>query len=338
MSLKEYWYIAAEGRELKRRPLSVELYGNKLVLFRSADGRTAALEDRCAHRNTELSRGHVESNCIECPYHGWQYDLDGRCVHVPSLGDGARIPRHSVRSFPVREQGGFLWVYLGEKQPTSDPFHFPHSLESGWTSFCMKTRFTASVEACLENFLDCPHTVYVHKGWFRTHDTRKLQARVRSNCGSVEVEFGGEPISDSVVSRLFFPKGRELRHTDRFLMPSISRVDYDFGPDRHFIITSQCTPINESETQVYTVITYRFGIVGLLVRLALEPICRKIIRQDVDILKLQAEQLRRFGGPRFAHVDTDLLGLRIQSMRRRAEGSEAYRQEGQSEREITICF
>src|SRR6266850_2081217 len=229
MSLKDNWYIAAEARELKRKPIGLELYGERLVLFRDEKGNPAALEDRCAHRNLELSRGRTIDGCIECQYHGWRYDGAGALRVVPSLGKNACLPNHRVRSFPAVEQNGFIWVFLGAAVPQALPFHFPHYGEDSWTTFRMKTRFEASVEACLENFLDCPHTVFVHKGWFRSHDTRELAAVVQGKSNSVEARFRGEPISKSVVSRLFFPKGRELKHTDRFEMPNISRVHYDCG-------------------------------------------------------------------------------------------------------------
>jgi phenylpropionate dioxygenase-like ring-hydroxylating dioxygenase large terminal subunit len=338
MSLKDFWYIAAESREVKSKPVSLAAFAERIVLFRKGDGQIAALEDRCSHRNMALSLGKVSSDCVTCPYHGWTFDAAGRCVQIPSLGSGARLPNHGVRAYPVREHDGYVWVYPGESIPEASPFRFPHYGEEGWTSFRMRTRFQASVEACLENFLDCPHTVYVHQGWFRNHDTRELSATVRSAADSVEVEFQGEPITKSLVSRFFFPHGRSLRHTDRFLMPNISRVDYDFGPDRHFIITSQCTPLADDETEVHTVVTYSFGHIGLLVRLLLEPICRKIIRQDVDILAAQKAQIRRFGGPQFCHVDTDLLDLKIRSMRRRAEHPQTLAPQVPQEREITICF
>jgi len=338
MSLKDYWYIAAESRQVKKRPVAVSALGQRLVLFRTDDGHVAALEDRCSHRNVALSLGEVSSGCVTCPYHGWKFDAAGHCVQIPSLGSRGRLPNHGVRAYPVREHDGYVWVYPGESIPESSPFRFPQYDQQGWTSFRMRTRFQASVEACLENFLDCPHTVYVHQGWFRNHDTRELSATVRSRADSVEVEFRGEPITKSLVSRLFFPKGKELRHTDRFLMPNISCVDYDFGPDRHFIITSQCTPLAEYETEVHTVITYSFGRIGPLVRFLLEPVCRKIIRQDVDILAAQTEQIRCFGGPHFCHAESDLLGLIIQSMRKRVEQSEAPALQRPQEREITICF
>jgi phenylpropionate dioxygenase-like ring-hydroxylating dioxygenase large terminal subunit len=336
VSLKNYWYIAAECGELRAKPLRRTLFGTPLVLFRNASGAASTLEDRCAHRNMQLSLGEVTNGCIRCPYHGWRFSSEGDCVSVPSLG--SRGSSHRVRSYPTREQDGYIWVFAGENPAAEDCFRFPHMGKPGWTTFRMKTRFDGSVESCLENFLDCPHTVYVHQGWFRTHDSRELKARVRTDCNSVEVEFEGEPIGDSLVSRLFFPSGRSLRHTDRFIMPNVSRVDYDFGPDRHFIITSQCTPIEDRVTQVYTAITYRFGRIGSLIRWALEPVCRKIIRQDVDVLRTQAVQIDRFGGERFAHVETDLVGLSIHSMRRRAERSEPTGIERGTEREISICF
>ncbi len=338
MPLKDNWYIAAEARELKHKPIGLELYGEKLVLFRDERGEPAALEDRCAHRNLELSQGKAIDGCIECRYHGWRYDGAGALKAVPSLGRNACVPNHRVRAFPTVEQDGFIWVFLGAVVPQTPPYHFAKYGEKGWTTFRMKTRFEASVEACLENFLDCPHTVFVHKGWFRSHDTRELTAVVQRKANSVEARFRGEPISKSVVSRLFFPKGRELKHTDRFEMPNISRVDYDFGPDRHFIITSQCTPIAEFETEVYTVMTFRFGFIGALVRILFEPLSRHIIRQDVDVLRAQTRQIRRFEGPRFSHVETDLLGLKIHALRRCAERNELPGKEEEKPREVTICF
>lgn len=342
MPLTDFWYIAAEAREVDVRPVRRVLFGRPLVLFRDDHGRPAALLDRCAHRNVALSGGRVTpEGCLECPYHGWRYDAGGDCVHVPSLGPGGHVPGSTrVPGFPARERDGYLWVWANENSaPVGEPLAFPHHGEPGWTHFRMRTRFAATVESCLENFLDCPHTVFVHRGWFRSPDTRALTAVVRRRAAEVEVEFRGEPISESLVSRLLFPKGKELRHTDRFLMPNVSRVDYDFGPERHFVITSQCTPIGPRETEVFTEINYRFGAWGPLVRLFFEPMSRRIIRQDVDILAAQDRQFTAFGGrEEFAHVETDLLGRHIHALRAACERGDAPRVGENAEREITIRF
>jgi phenylpropionate dioxygenase-like ring-hydroxylating dioxygenase large terminal subunit len=343
MSLHDYWYIACESGELGDKPLSRTVFDRPLAIYRDAAGQPAALLDRCAHRNMALSLGKVVDGCLECPYHGWRYDAAGHCDSVPSIGPGAPVPSSiRVPFFRCLEQDGYVWVYCGEKEPAGAPFSFPHVGDSAWTTFRMKTRFPASVGSCLENFLDCPHTVFVHKGWFRNPDARSLTALVRRLADSIEVEFKNEPTSDSVIARLLYPKGQPLKHTDRFLMPNLSRVDYDFGPKHHFIITSQCTPVSAMETEVYTVMTYRYGAWGKLIRLFFEPMSRHIIKQDVDILAAQTRQLKLFGGPKFSHIETDLLGLHIQAMRRRADRAEANEPNSPepeiSEKEITIRF
>ncbi len=313
---RSYWYIAATSAEVgRRRPVARTVLGERLVLFRDEHGQPAALRDRCLHRNMRLSGGRVVAGCLECPYHGWRYDAAGRCAHIPAFCHDMPVPEFkTMRVYPTTDRDGYVWVYVGDGPPVGAPRGFPHLREAGWTSFTMETRFPASAFACLENFLDCPHTVFVHRGWFRTRQPRELAARVRRFADRVEAEFLDEAPARSVVSLLFFPRKAALIHTDRFLMPTTSRVDYVFSPRRHFIITSQCTPVAEHETAVYTVISFRFGALGPLVRLLLEPICRRIIGQDVRILRQQTEQIRRFGGPQFTTVETDLFAPHIRAL------------------------
>jgi hypothetical protein len=106
-----------------------------------------------------------------------------------------------------------------------------------------------------------------------------------------------------------------MRHTDRFIAPATSRVDYRFPNGLHYIITSSCTEIGPAETEVYTVISFRFGRIGALVRLYFEPLARLIIAQDVRMLAAQQANVERFGGPRFASTRADLLAPHIAAWR-----------------------
>src|SRR5262249_54771628 len=139
MQLKEYWYIAATAAELRSRPVSRTVLGERLVLFRQAGGHPAALLDRCAHRNMALSHGRVREGCVECSYHGWRYRGDGRCVDIPSLrGSASPPPGIAVPAYPAVESDGFVWVYMGGR-PAAEapgsrlqaPFRFPHYREPG---------------------------------------------------------------------------------------------------------------------------------------------------------------------------------------------------------------
>lgn len=313
-SLGPYWQLVAKANELARKPLRVFLDDRHLVLFRTASGKIGALEDRCAHRNAPLSRGRVCGEHLQCPYHGWVYDTGGKLAEIPALrelGDAAavRVPHYSAV-----ESQGFIWVAPGEKPQASPPV-FPHYEERGWTSFVMRTRFHGSVEACLENFLDCPHATFVHRYWFRAPTARPVRAVVRTLEDGAVAEFFDEPRKKSLVWWLLAPRGGEMRHTDRYVQPAMSRVDYEFPSGLHYIISSSCTRRTATETEVFTVMTFRWGWLGPLVRLYFEPLSRWIIRQDVAMLRAQHTNIEQFGGARFASTRADLLGRYINEWR-----------------------
>ncbi|RPI45254.1 MAG: aromatic ring-hydroxylating dioxygenase subunit alpha [Betaproteobacteria bacterium] len=306
------WYIACRSTDLDARPLAVDLAGRHLALFRDRAGTAHALEDRCAHRGAPLSRGRICGDRLHCPYHGWGYDARGDAVEVPALPanvpppDGARVP-----AYPVAEQQGFVWVAPAEGPPACAPHRFAHMGEPGWTHFRMRTRFPADVPTCLENFLDCPHATFVHRRWFRAPAARTVKVTVRTLADGAEAEYFDEPRSGALVWRLLAPRRGAMRHTDRFIAPNVSQVDYAFDNGMHYTITSCCTPLGVHDTIVHTVIAFRFGRIGPLVRLVFEPLSRLIIRQDVCMLAMQRANIRRFGEPRFVSTAADLLAPHI---------------------------
>lgn len=318
LRINEYWYIAAPGRELGGKPIARLVECEPLVLFRDAVGQPHALIDRCAHRGMALSRGRAVGDCIECPYHGWQYDGEGVLRTVPALCENEPLPQSKTMfSFPVAESDGHLWVWLGQDQATGPPFHFPHCGEPGWTTFFMHIRFEAPVEACLENFLDVPHTLLVHPGLFRGKEQRPTRARVRRFRDGVDAEFLDEQPLKGIGPRLLFPRDTVMRHTDRFILPSITRVDYTFGDEYAFIITSQCTQRSEFVVDVTTAITWRLPLPAWLLKPLLRWYCRQVILQDVDVLKVLGEQIQRFGVTQVS-TSADLLGSHIRGLRQQA--------------------
>ena len=82
------------------------------MLFRNASGQVGALEDCCCHRAAPLSRGELSGDYLACGYHGLKFDINGQCVEVPGQ---SMIPRGAkVRSYPVREKWGAVWIWMGE--------------------------------------------------------------------------------------------------------------------------------------------------------------------------------------------------------------------------------
>jgi len=322
MTIEDAWYIAAPSKKLGKRPIQRNIEGYTLVLFRDDSGNPCALTDKCLHRGMLLSEGQVENGCIKCPYHGWEYNSSGHIVKVPALENSSKKNyAHKVRTYPVSEQDDHIWVWLGKEQPTCKPFHFPHCGERGWSTFFMHTRFHAPVEACLENFLDVPHTVFVHQGMFRNNKKTTIKTRISRNEDSVMVEFLDEPLLQGIGPRLCLPKGAKMQHTDRFILPSITRVDYDFGDSNGFIITSQCTQTSETVTEVTTAISWRLSLPSFIGHAFLRPYCRLVINQDAILLKKLGKQIEKYG---VTKLDTpaDLLGPHITALRNAATNNE----------------
>jgi len=321
--LKENWYAAALSAELTgKRPIGRIILEMPLVLWRSGEGGAVAMEDRCAHRNAPLSHGHVFAGKIGCPYHGWVYDQQGRCVEVPSEGPQAGSPNCGVRRFPTLERHGLIWVWMGDADPVGEPFPMPYrdSRAQGWDTFYMVTEFANEVTHLVENFMDVPHTRFVHLGWFRKPGNKRIRVEVERTADSVLVSYHHPEDRIGFAGRILNPQGAPTVHTDKFYMPNTTRVDYTFGPKRGFTITSTCSPRGPFDTVVYTLISYKLGWLNALAPVWLPYYTRKVIRQDVDIMRIQGDNLRRFGGgTRFHSTSADLLHEYIESLRDHAE-------------------
>ena len=93
-------------------PRSRGLAGEKLIAFRDTDGRIGLLERYCAHRGADLYYGRNEENGLRCIYHGWKFDIDGKCLEVPNATvPAAFMEKCKLRSYPVQERGHDLDLY-----------------------------------------------------------------------------------------------------------------------------------------------------------------------------------------------------------------------------------
>jgi nitrite reductase/ring-hydroxylating ferredoxin subunit len=114
------WYLFGAARELRRGPVSKAMLGRRLVAFRTAAGRYAVLDARCAHLGADLGRGCVVAEALRCPFHHWEYDANGRCRHIPGAADVPAFARQT--SYPVEERHGFLFFFNGPQPLFPLPF------------------------------------------------------------------------------------------------------------------------------------------------------------------------------------------------------------------------
>lgn len=329
-TLKNHWYVACQSQNLLAdKPLSTMILETRLVLYRTSDGGVAVLRDRCAHRNQRLSLGQLDNDCLRCPYHGWTFDRSGECVNVPSEAcDGKAFRHHGVEAFPVREQDGLVWVWMGGPDclPNHEPMVMPYLGKAGWDNFCQETDFATDVTQCVENYMDVPHTVWVHPGWFRRRQGIKVSCTVERTRDGVFVTH--HPSSDSLgfADRLINPRKDRpplaLKHTDSFFMPGNTQVDYIWGDNaKGFSMISLTTPVTPALSKTYTVYSYRCGPLNLALKYLLPLYTRHVITQDVEMLNSQGASIRD-GGPQFKHTPVDAQHVFIESLREWAEGGE----------------
>ncbi|MEO8444062.1 MAG: aromatic ring-hydroxylating dioxygenase subunit alpha [Gammaproteobacteria bacterium] len=160
-----FWYAATTSESVADTPLRVRMLGQDFVLFRDSSGAIACLADTCIHRGASLGHGKVKDGCIQCPYHGWRFDRDGRCTLIPSLGAGARIPaRARVDAYPVVERYGLVFAFLGDLSEEQRPpiVEIPEWNQAGWRTMLYVYDWSAHFQRSVENSLDAPHVDFVH--------------------------------------------------------------------------------------------------------------------------------------------------------------------------------
>ena len=155
------WYVACTPDEIAEKPLGRRICGQYIAIFRGADNRVAALDDFCPHRGAPLSLGFVRDGNLVCGYHGLALQCDGRAHSMP----GQRVEAFpGVRSYPVVERHGFIWIWPGDAA-RADPALI-HPLEWAenpeWAYGGGLFHINCDYRLMIDNLMDLTHETYVH--------------------------------------------------------------------------------------------------------------------------------------------------------------------------------
>jgi len=165
LGFRNYWYPVQWAEQVGRKPVPIQLLGERIVLVRDEDD-IFALHDRCPHRGVPLSLGRRQyQGTISCPYHGWTYKLDSGQM-CAALTDGPESPINNkvkVGTYPVEQRLGLVWVYVGDGDPPPVERDIPSELLDNelvlggrWDIRPGNWRFAA------ENGFDEGHAKYLH--------------------------------------------------------------------------------------------------------------------------------------------------------------------------------
>jgi len=258
---------AMAGRPLK----AVQLLGQELVLFRTGDGRFALLDRNCPHRGADLKFARHEGDGIRCPFHGWKFAPDGRCMDTPAEPAGSRLcERVRQQSWPVQVAAGVVFAWLGREGvvppplPDIDCFAAPDS-----HVFAIKGLWRCNWLQAFEVGIDPAHPSFLH----RLLDEDGEDSYGRQFRSSSVGEIDGERWPMTRLMREF--RNPEIRHEET--APGLTRITtLRQISDRHthvrvtnavfpytfviplsetITITQMHVPVSDTATYWYTIFT-----------------------------------------------------------------------------------
>lgn len=164
---RRFWLPVALSREVAEpdgTPLKLMVMGEELLAFRDTQGRVGVIEPRCAHRGAHLYFGRNEECGLRCIYHGWKYDVDGRCVDMPNVPAGAAYRgKIAIKAYPVREFGDLIWAYMGprEAMPEQVP-QIEFGVLPAERRYVTKRLIECNWAQSMEGALDTAHFSFLH--------------------------------------------------------------------------------------------------------------------------------------------------------------------------------
>jgi 5,5'-dehydrodivanillate O-demethylase len=162
--LRRYWHPFAVAAELKNEPIKrVRILGEDLVIYRGRDGGYGLVAERCAHRGASLAYGRIEGCNIRCPYHGWLYSAEGKCLEQPAEPENSTYKNRVVQTaYPVQKVAGLLFTYMGPRPAPLLPSYDVFARTDGTRRVVVLPPLNCNWLQPMENSVDPTHVHYLH--------------------------------------------------------------------------------------------------------------------------------------------------------------------------------
>jgi phenylpropionate dioxygenase-like ring-hydroxylating dioxygenase large terminal subunit len=316
------WWVAAYASEVGRSLLARWLLDTPVLLYRTEGGEVVAMEDRCPHRQAPLSIGKLKGDVVQCGYHGFEFGSDGACVHVPTM---ASPPPIKIDTYPVKEIGPLVWVYLGDKSQldkTPPPPELDWLVDPAFATRSGRMEIAANYLLLKENVLDLTHFGFVHGASFGITDYVNTQdVEYDEEVVRYRQAFDRSPLPPGYAHSLGLQPGTEWNRESLGAMvaPGMNCSETNFyDPDKpgapangRIRFAHITTPIDQSRMHYFWV-TGRDHCTGDTDMDALAEIIQVGFKEDEDILEaIQARLNRqpRRGGSDERSVRADAAGI-----------------------------
>jgi phthalate 4,5-dioxygenase len=259
--MRRHWLpvcLSEEVAEKDGAPVRSRLLGEDLVVFRNSENLLGVLAEHCPHRGASLVFGRNEECGLRCLYHGWKFDVDGNVVDMPSEAPGAceRLKMKTL-SYPAREAGGFVWIWMGPKQEMrafEPPAWAPHP---NCRTAVVKMHAACNWAQVLEGSIDSAHSSTLHS-------TNMPTAEVYGSTASGGVWL--RPSNDRAPKMQFEPTSYGFRYaairkpirnpeSDQYIRTTLFLAPFTvlIPPNDQYRLAQMLVPVDDVNTMFYWV-------------------------------------------------------------------------------------
>ncbi|ANV82924.1 2Fe-2S ferredoxin [Picosynechococcus sp. PCC 7003] len=290
--LRNLWYYAMPSDRLKPKQTVTKFLLNEPILFgRDRQGKAFAIQDACPHRAVPLSDGRFNGEEIECCYHGWRFNPQGQCTAIPCLTEEQTldISRFSVKSYPLSESQGNIWIYMSDKKNTVPQLPAPTIPLFSEGRYQMKTTmlFPCEYDQAVVGLMDPAHVPFVHRAWWWRADPT-LSEEIKA----FDPSFYGFTMRRHKLEKttlMYDLAGKDPEVEISFQLPGI-RIEQLLTQQNKICNLTVITPLTAAETEVttmfYTTLPWLKWFKPILI-----PLTRTFLDQDRQMVIKQKTRL-----------------------------------------------
>ncbi|MEM8867616.1 MAG: aromatic ring-hydroxylating dioxygenase subunit alpha [Verrucomicrobiota bacterium] len=285
-ALADMWYPLAMESSVEDKPIAVKLLDVDIVVARLGEQYVVA-KDLCVHRGAPLTQGWVKESCLVCPYHGYEYEADGRCTKVPSDPEWKIPSRIRLENYLYEVKYGLIWVCLSGEPKNELPAWEPEADNPDYRRFTMGPElWDCSAGRAIENFIDNAHFSFVHRNSFGQESSATMGAEYDFEMFEHSMTMAFEYLADNPADSPISDEVELKRMMHRTLFfPFCTRTCIGYPGGREHIIHINITPVSAKKCQIIVVFTRNFDHHVSVEELLLWE--RKILGEDRAMIEMQ---------------------------------------------------
>src|SRR5882757_2782313 len=253
--MRRFWIPAIVAQEVKEPdgvPVRLRIMGEYLVAFRDTKGRVGVVRAYCSHRLAPLFFGRNEECGLRCPYHGWKFDVDGRCIEAPSVAPGTPDMRKNVGipAYPTHEAAGVVWIYMGPAQmkPPFPPLECTQvpAEQCYVSSWLQRSNWSQG----MEGEVDSSHISWLHRDFNREKSSSRGTGNELADDGSPVIELRETYYGFTYGARRML-QGDYFWRMTQWVAPIFSMIPW--GPGETKTDFHAWVPIDDNHTTLFTI-------------------------------------------------------------------------------------